>query len=113
MEKSQRYILDSTQNQKPARTVSITSEALVWREITGLAESHSKTCCLSNNYCRCAYKLTPVIMSVCSWDPKWNLLLHTSLFKQIQGQGKRRQRGREDASVMCVYYRYVKMQSCI
>lgn len=54
----------------------------------GLAECHSKACCLSNNYCRCAYKLTPVTMSVCSWDLKWNLLLHTKLFKQIHGQKK-------------------------
>lgn len=27
-------------------------------------------------------------MSVCSWDLKWNLLLHTKLFKQIHGQKK-------------------------
>lgn len=56
-------------------------------------KSHNKTCCLSNNYCRCAYKLTPAIMSVCSWDLKWNLLLHTSLFERIHGQENSRQRG--------------------
>lgn len=114
MEKSQKYILDSTQNQKTARTVSIASEAPVWREIMGLAESRSKTCCLSNNYCGCAYKLTPVIMSACSWDVKWNLLLHTSLFKQIHGQGKKQAEGqRRCQCVVCVCYRYMKMQSCI
>lgn len=41
-------------------------------------------------------------MSVCSWDLKWNLLLHTSLSEQIHGQEKKsRQRGREDVTV-CV-----------
>lgn len=75
----------------------------------GLAESHSKTCCLSNNYRRCAYKLTPVTMSVCSWDLKWNLLLHTKLFKQIHGQEKSRQRGTEDVTLhVCVQFAFRK-----
>ena len=54
-------------------------------KIMGLAESHSKTCFLSNNYCRCTYKLTPLIMSMSSWDLKRNLLFH--IYSSNHGQG--------------------------
>lgn len=54
-------------------------------KIMDLAESHSKTCFLSNNYCRCTYKLTPLIMSMSRWDLRRKLLFH--IYSGSHGQG--------------------------